>query len=199
MTTQPNMRVYSCIFALLGVLGLSGCLDTEAPAGNPDHKAGDKSENADDRTNSDGCSVPAICHLCEDGSCAEPKVEMVNGECGAVTFVCADGNGSGQSIEPNAPEGGCEVPAICHLCEDGTCASPIIDSTNGNCANVSFSCSARGLGGDGNVGTVVDLPCPVPLLCEICEDGSCAEPHVEMIDGQCGGVSYTCPEDSPTP
>ncbi len=50
------------------------------------------------------CAVPAICQLCDDGSCATPQIECnPDGSCGALDWMCSDGGGPDpvQCDQPN--------------------------------------------------------------------------------------------------
>lgn len=156
------------------------------------------------------CAVPAICQLCDDGSCATPHVQIVDGECGPITYTCegatddADGNATGApTSSPPAPgqidgtppsAAGCQVPAICQLCDDGSCAAAHVELVDGECGPITYNCDGAP---PGNTASPVAPPpdamdCPAPAICQLCDDGSCATPEVEYKDGKCGAVHFVC-------
>jgi hypothetical protein len=118
------------------------------------------------------CPINLICQLCDDGSCAEPHVEVVDGECGPVTYSCAaDSNGNTSS---------------------GSAGS----GSNGNTSSGSAGSNGPTTPGGQSIPPSSGVECPINLICQLCDDGSCAEPHVEMVDGECGPVTYSCDSGS---
>lgn len=169
------------------------------------------------------CEVPAICHACDDGSCAEPNVECDrDGTCGAIDWTCP-GGGSGSpgnpgqcpdplalceaqckgqvlDVAPDCPVSDCDCEPSPSTCE---CAVPDIcmlcpDET---CAVPNVTC-----GPEGECGEILwtcedpnDPPtcaCAVDAVCRLCEDGSCAVAEAQCNpDGTCGETKFTCPSD----
>jgi hypothetical protein len=179
----------------------------------PDDLEGAKDElGADDNGATPDCAIPAICQLCDDGTCATPSVEVVNGECGPITYTCesvpADNGDTSSSptsspgnpgqTTPAQPPGdvNCPVPLICQLCDDGTCATTNVEIVNGECGPVTYSCDAAPAGStaQGPTSPPSEPNCPVPAICQLCDDGTCATSVVEYNDGECGAVHFVCPE-----
>lgn len=194
-------------FALLQGCGSGTGFDSD------DLQAADEALGAEDEapTETPECAIPSVCQLCDDGSCATPNVEIVDGKCGPVTYSCegtatsnpGDGPGAPTSSPPNPGQAGttppsaadCPVPAICQLCDDGGCATPHVELVNGECGPLTFSCDgATGGSTAGPVNPPSVGDCPVPAICQLCDDGSCATAEVEFEDGECGAVHFACPE-----
>lgn len=199
----------------LALILLQACGGGASQLGPDDLGAADEELGVEEGATPD-CAVPAICQLCDDGTCATPHVEVVNGECGPVTYTCESApTGSGNTSSPTAPPcdpgqtptaappsaPDCPVPAICQLCEDGTCATANVAIVNGECGPVTFSCDSAPEVGTAQppTSTPSSTPpsepnCPVPAICQLCEDGTCATAEVEYKDGECGAVRFSCPQ-----
>ncbi len=119
------------------------------------------------------CAVPTICQLCPDGTCAVPNVECKpDGECGELTFSC--------STMPNE----CPDPAV--MCEA---------QCNGKVLDVPPDCPVS----DCDCGGGMNCDCPIPEICKLCDDGTCAQGSAPCdANGECGDVVWTC-EDEPEP
>lgn len=156
----------------------------------------DEGEDSDDQATDnggastpgfEGCAVPEVCQLCDDGeTCATPEVEVVNGECGEITWVCEE-----TPTEPGGDVIPCAIPEICQLCDDNTCARAEVEFVNGECGEITWVC-------DDAEPELKPEDCPVIAICMICADESCAAPVVEIVDGECGPVTWVC-EDGSTP
>lgn len=106
--------------------------------------------------------------------------------------------GCGDPIgEPKCPEE-CPVIAICLMCDDDKCATPVVSCTpEGACGDVDWVCE------DGNPPPVsppgpapsCNDTCAVPDICMHCDDGSCAGANVQCNpDGSCGDIEWICKE-----
>lgn len=120
------------------------------------------------------CAVPEICKLCDDNTCATPNVECnADGSCGEVTYTC-----------PSSP-GECPDPAT--LCEA---------QCNGKVLDVAPDCPVS----DCDCEEPSACDCPIPEICQQCEDGSCAKgTRTCDADGECSAVLWTCPTPAEPP
>lgn len=84
----------------------------------------------------------------------------------------------------------CPVIAICQICDDGSCADPVVScNPDGSCGDVDWVCADEP-DPDPNQ---CDEPCAVPDICHLCDDGSCATPDVQCNeDGTCGEIEWRC-------
>ncbi len=119
------------------------------------------------------CPVIDICQLCPDGSCASPDVACnADGSCGSVTFSC-----EGQFD----PCGGKEEGDSCTVCDpqDSDCIeSSVVKTCQSGACEPAAECPSR---------------CPVPAICQVCADGSCADAVVACNpDGSCGQLTFSC-------
>jgi hypothetical protein len=132
----------------------------------------------------DSCVFPAVCHLCEDGTCASVTATCnEDGSCGEPTFECTD-------EAPSCPST-CAVPRICEPCNDG-CAEPVVScNEDGSCGEIQWVCEE-------DPGEECASDCSVSAICQICPDGSCALPKVSCtMDGECDRVDWECPAPEP--
>ncbi len=53
-----------------------------------------------------------------------------------------------------------------------------------------------GAGGRPGASCKRDADCPVLAICQLCSDGTCANPNVHCVDGACSPPNYTCPKES---
>jgi hypothetical protein len=134
-------------------------------------------------------ALPAICQVCPDGSCASPA--CMGGEW---VFVCEGGGtagmGGGAGGDPGT--GDCDpnaaIPAICQLCDDGSCAGVVCE--NGEwvmrCAGQSGGC-ARG-GCSSQLCVEASQAGGIVSTCEWRDEYACyqAAPCERQADGQCG-------------
>lgn len=160
------------------------------------------------------CEVPAICQLCDDGTCAVPHVECKpDNTCGELTWSCSGSNGcpdpaaicdaqcAGKELRvgpdcpvsdcdcPTQPACDCPIPEICHPCDDGTCAvaNPTCDPS-GKCAEIRWTCDDEP--------DPSDCVCGIDAVCHLCADGSCAQGTATCDpDGSCGATLWTCPAE----
>lgn len=137
------------------------------------------------------CEIPAICHLCDDGSCADPRTTChADGSCSLDKWQCASG-----STEPGNPgpsstcPDDCPVDDVCVACGEG-CAEPIVScNDDGTCGKVTYECDEPGVPG---------CECPVDAICHLCPDDSCAKPVTSCLpDGSCGETQWLCADDEP--
>lgn len=185
----------------------------------------------------DDCVTDLACRLCDDGeTCATPVFECnADGSCGDVTWECEGGNGPSQpdagGSDSTKPDCDCAVPAICHLCDDDTCAEANVEcNPDGSCGDIEWKCPGGGVepGDAGNCpdpevlckaqcsGNVLDVApdcpvsdcdcdaeptpaceCAVIDICKPCDEDTCATPIVDCNpDGSCGETLWVCQEPS---
>lgn len=150
------------------------------------------------------CPVPRICMACGDG-CAEAFVPCTDdGECGELTWLC-DGE---PAVEPEPePKPGehtcpatCPVLAICHLCDDGSCASADVScNDDGSCGEVDWVCAGEPAdidpAPDFKCRSVADCP-QILAVCTDCPNGDVACPVMQCIEGQCVTTGNECGTES---
>jgi hypothetical protein len=195
--TTTSTRVFQLFSGLTWTL-LQACGGAASGGYSDDFQVADEAvEQADpDGNQAVECPVNLICQLCDDGSCAEPHVEVVDGECGPVTYSCAAGStGNASSGATTSPPG--EIPP------SGATSSPpgeippsgATSSPPGEIPPSGATTSPPGEIPPSGATTAPpdDLPCSVPAICQLCDDGACATPEVEYKDGECGAVRFVCP------
>jgi hypothetical protein len=148
-------------------------------------------------------AVPELCRVCDDNSCGKPVCID-----GAWAFQCAgdpplgtggsSGSGTGgaggatDECPPNTP-----IPAICKLCADGDCGTPVC---SGGKFTGEFSCpdDPSGSGGSGGgTGGTCNMACEPGQHCELvqvtCVRAPCL-PAPTCVDDPapgafCGGIA----------
>lgn len=104
----------------------------------------------------DRCPVPRICMSCGDG-CAEAFVPCNEDDsCGEVQWLCDEETENPRPQPMPGPQPGsegcpaiCPVLAICHLCDDDSCATPVSScNPDGSCGDVDWVCGQAGSGYD---------------------------------------------------
>jgi hypothetical protein len=130
------------------------------------------------------CPVTDLCMLCDDGSCATATVACnPDGSCGATTRTCPEDN-TEPNPDPAECPAFCAVPALCQLCDDGSCAATNVGcNEDGSCGEITYTCAGDEPMPDG---CSADTDCPATrIACAACEDGSSACPSYGCVDGQC--------------
>lgn len=148
------------------------------------------------------CPVPRICMACGDG-CAEAFVPCTpDGECGDVEWLCDEGDEPLPEPDPKPPGGeltcpaNCPVPALCQLCDDGSCASARPScNDDGSCGAIDWQCADEPVDVDPSDGIacrqVSDCP-QILAVCRDCPNGGLACPTMQCIEGQCVTTGNEC-------
>ena len=195
------------------VLCIGGCPGTTPIAdGNASKSdggvAGSGTDTGGTGSMSSKCSdaAPELCRVCADNSCGKPVCID-----GAWAFQCAGeppvtidagtgGGGTNETCPPNTA-----IPAICKLCADGSCGTPVC--SGGKFTDV-FACpddpsgsggSGGGTGGSGGgTGGVCNLACVQGKHCALieppCLPGSVCKAMPTCVDDPapgafCGGIA----------
>jgi hypothetical protein len=171
-------------------LGENSTSDPDSASGRSDGTEPGSSSDVNSNPAPDcNCEIPAICRLCDDGSCAEPRTTCnADGSCTLLDWECRSGSTEPSNPGPSekCPEE-CPVDDVCVTCGDG-CAKPIVScNADGTCGAVTYQCDEP---------NEPDCDCPVDAICHLCSDDSCARPKTQCKpDGKCGETIWLCPED----
>lgn len=203
---------------------------TEAPSSAQDAPTSERTdgtapdpEPSDEKDCTLECGTTQGCLICAgDVDCAEVRVACKpDGSCGNEIFVCA----SGRTYDPRKPPPDCEcdIPNICRLCDDGSCAKGWSScNADGSCFRVEWDCGpcpnsweicdAKCNRPDEYIPSHCVVPpcdcamypprceeyCAVPDICVSCGQG-CARPIVDCNDdGTCGEITYRCEHPNQT-
>lgn len=145
------------------------------------------------------CPVP----VCRDGACVfeSPGALQLGDVCGGFRPVGSPECDAGLFCQhqPGALCGAADAPGECVLIPD-VCADifePVCGCdgrTYGNACEA--AANLTGILERGPCEPRCPESCPVILICQLCEDGSCAEPQVSCNDdGSCGDVNFVCTDD----
>jgi hypothetical protein len=171
------------------------------------------------------CAIDAVCQLCDDGSCAKAEVECnPDGSCGETTLTCPTEPATYDCDVRNVE---CDVAINCEEgtvpTRNGSCYGPCVapeqcgEAVPYDCDTSEVTCKVAIQCDEGLVPTqegscygpcvkpeeckaAAECPdaCAIPLICNECEDGTCASAKVACNDdGTCGDIEWTCPSGEP--
>ncbi len=88
----------------------------------------------------------------------------------------------------------CPVPRLCVPCGDGCADAFVPCDAAGECGEVEWICEEEETPvKPGPTDLQCPALCPVPLLCQLCDDGSCASANPMCNDdGSCGEIEWLC-------
>jgi hypothetical protein len=156
--------------------------------------------------------VIAICQLCDDGSCAAAKVNCnPDGSCGSVDWECPPGSAEPGPLDPEPVEPEPVEPDPVEPdpvdpmdpseylpCEGLACGEPCDACPPGVvCVIGAGFCDAEGqcLPLEPTCESEPVCDCPIPRICQLCDDGSCATGVAECDEaGECKEVQWECTE-----